>query len=295
MTLGMVVVHARNLRLLDDFGLRSAEFGLIERESRAELEQFIAEREMRFGVHCPLFKPHDHPENNALLASIADADEDRRAASLDLMELSICDAAQIGGEYVVVHIQRPENFGGDNPDGFSERHALDSARRSCERLLNIAIDKNVSLLIENLFRNRAFYAPATYRALLDSFPELGFCLDVGHLDVDSREFGFPLDEFIDAVAPYLRDVHLQNSNSSQAAYGPRPWKYPVHPSQTEADGWRDIPAILRKILVFNTECHINFESRINLPEEETVIREGIEWIKTLLPEILSEYNKNDAL
>jgi sugar phosphate isomerase/epimerase len=288
MRLGMVVVYERNLRLLDEFGLRRAEFGLIEREARGVLEKFIADRGIGFGVHCPLFKPEDHPENNVLLAALADGDEDRRLASMKLMEGAISDAADVGGEYIVFHIQRPENFGGDNPDDFSERAALDSARRSCERLLAAAREKNIPIFIENLFRNRSFHAPATYRALLDSFPEIGFCLDIGHLEVDSREFGFPFDEFMDAVMPNLKDVHLQNSNSTPVVTEPRSWKYPVHPAQTVVDGWLDIPSILTKIFRAKPDCYINFESRIILPDEEQIIREGIEWIKNLIPEIEEE-------
>lgn len=293
MRLGMVIVLARNLELLDKFGLTRGEFGLIERESRGELMKFIADRGLGFGVHCPLYRPADHPQKNSLLAALSDGVEERRLESVKLMEDAIIDAAEIGGEYTVVHIQRPENFGGDNPDGFSEQAALDSARRSCETLLETARRHNMPLYIENLFRNRSFHAPETYRALLDSFPDLGFCLDIGHLDVDSREFGFPFDEFLDAVMPYLRDVHLQNSNSGPVVEGVRPWKYPVHPAQKEADGWRDIPAILCKIVSANPDCYINFESRINIPEEEQILHEGIDWIKDLLPEIYDDLSNGD--
>ncbi len=287
-TLGMVIVRAENLRLLDDFGLHRAEFGLIEPEASAALTDFTAARKMPFGAHCPLFKPEDHPQNNALLACLSDGIESRRLASVELMEKTIENAAEIGGEYAVVHIQRPENFGGENPAGFTETAALDSARRSCETLLASAAKHKMPVFIENLFRNKSFFSPASHRALLDSFPELGFCLDIGHLDVDSREFGFPLDEFLDAVMPYIRDIHLQNSNSLGIVEGPRSWKCPVHPSQTVADGWLDIESILTKILSSHPNCFINFEIRINLPDNEKNIREGIDWIKGLIPKILGK-------
>lgn len=288
---GMVIAHARNLHWLDEFGLGRGEFVLMESEARNELERFISDRKLPFSAHVPVFKPEDHPGNNALLACLVDWDEPRRLESLRLMEKNIGDALALGAEYVVAHIQRPENYGGLNPEGFSAREALDSAKEGCEQLLRRAAAGGMPVYIENLFRNSSFFAPETSRALLDSFPELGFCLDIGHLDVDAREFGFPFEEYLDAVMPYLRAVHLQNSNPAHAG-GSRTWKIPVHPSQTEAEGWRDIEKILRKILAHNPRCIINFEQRMNVPEELEMIREGIEWVKKLIPEILSQQVQN---
>jgi sugar phosphate isomerase/epimerase len=286
--LGMVIAHARNIRRIDEYGLSRAEFVLIEPESKDELVQFITERGLRFGAHCPIFKPCDHPGNNSLLASLSDWDETRRRASLELMERNLADAAALGAEYAVVHIQRPENFGGSNPPGFGEQDALESAKRSCERLLETSNSLGVPVFIENLFRNSTFNSPESHANLLDSFPELGFCLDAGHLDVDSREFGFPFDEFLDAVLPHLKEIHLQNSNPSIEDGKGRPWKIPVHPSQSASDGWLDVVKLLVKALSANPRCIVSLESRMNVPEEQDMIREGVEWMKRIVPQILSE-------
>lgn len=284
--IGMIVAHSKVIPLFSSLDLHRAEFCLIEPEAKWKLDALIAANGLKYGVHCPLYKPADHPEKNSLLSSIVDGEEERRLESVGFMKQAIRDAEELGGEYVVVHAQRPENFGGDNPAGFDEAAALDSAKRGCECLLSESQRRGIPVFIENLFHNRAFYSPASFSALLESFPEFGFCLDIGHLDVDSREFGFPFDEFLDAVMPYLREIHLQNSTSRPTEEVPRPWKYPVHPSQKPEDGWCDIPAILEKILCARPYCLINFESRIMLPDDEQVIREGMEWIKGLVPELL---------
>ncbi|HOX28206.1 MAG TPA: TIM barrel protein, partial [bacterium] len=210
---------------------------------------------------------------------------DRRAASVKLMKETVETAADLGAEYVVAHIQRPENFGGDNPSGFTPEKAVDSAKKSLDELLRFADRVEMPVLIENIFRNKSFFSADHYLSLLNEFPRCGFCLDVGHLDVDAHELDFSFDDFLDSLLPWIKAVHLQNSNSGNPAAGARPWKVPVHPSQSPRDGWHDIASMLEKILSANPNCVINFESRINIPEEEEMLREGIEWVKELIPRI----------
>jgi sugar phosphate isomerase/epimerase len=290
--IGMVVSRASSLCRLERFGLRRAEFVLMEADTQEIVKNFVSERNMKFSAHCPFFAEDNPPTRAGLLASIVDSDEDRRMKSLALMERTIAAAGAIGAEYVVVHAQKPENFGGDNPIGFDEQAALDSALRSCEKLVELSGRHDVPVLVENVFRNSSFFSAKSFRAVFDSFPELGFCLDVGHLDVDCRLYDFDFDEFIDSALPFMKAIHLQNSNPDYPIGGRQQWKIPVHPSHTAKDGWRDIEALLRKVLAANPQCAVNFEMRYGIPEENTIYEEGVDWIKRLIPEILS---KNDSV
>ncbi|HOO56303.1 MAG TPA: TIM barrel protein [bacterium] len=285
---GMVIANYRFINYIDEFDLERAEFLLIEEENRKKFENFLSERKIPFSAHAPVFIPETHPDRTGLLSCIVDADGERREKSIDMMLVTLKEAARLGAEYVVVHAQRPENFGGENTAGFDQKQALDSAKRSCEVLSSKSIEYSVPVYIENLFRNRSFYSPESFNNLLESFPEMGFCLDVGHLAVDSRELDFPFDEFVDAVLPSIKAIHLQNANPDYDNGMNRPWKIPVHPSQRKEDGWCDIEGLLGKVLKYNPDCTVNFESRTNVPEERRMLIEGIEWIKELIPSILDE-------
>lgn len=279
--LGMVVARAENLFRLEKYGLGRAEFVVFAPEQRGELESFLGSHELLFSIHSPLYVPPDYPEN-PLLSSIIDYDEDRRRLAVGLMSDNVALAADMGAEFVVVHTQRPEQFAGVAPCHFCGRSAMDSAMRSLDELLAKSEDAKVPVLIENIMDNSGFYSAEQYLELLEKFPPLGFCLDVGHLDVDCRRFGMPLIDFVRALAPRTREVHLQNSSKPGECESPRPWKVPVHPSQSPDCGWVDIESVLREVLAASPDCVINFEFRAEKIHGHDFILEGMEWVRGLL-------------
>jgi sugar phosphate isomerase/epimerase len=278
--LGMVIARAENLPRLEYFDLGRAEFVVFAPEQKQELDAFIAARKPSFSVHNPLYVPPDYPEN-PLLACIIDSDEDRRRLAVGLMLDSIRIAADMGAEFVVVHIQRPEQFAGVAP-GCTALKAMDSALRSAEALAEKSAELDMPVLVENLMDNACFYLPEHYLALLEKFPSLNFCLDIGHLDLDARRFGFEFYDFVRALAPRTREIHLQNSSGAAMGDGKRLWKTPVHPTQTEAEGWRDVGAVLRDVLAARPDCIVNFEFRPQKYHDENFIREGIEWVRGIV-------------
>jgi len=283
----MVVARVENLWRLDAFGLRRAEFVIFDPATRGSLVEFIKGTGLRFSVHTPMFVPDDYPEN-PLLACIVDPDDGRRRKAVDLMMRSIDLAAELGGEYTVVHVQRPEQFAGAPPGAFGEREAVRTAMRSSEALAEHSRKTGVPVLLENLMDNSSFYKAEHYLEVLDAFPQLGFCLDVGHIDMDARRFGIDMMEFVRALAPYTRAVHLQNSWGPNHPTAPRPWKIPVHPSQKPSEGWVDIRSLLTTVLVARPDCSINFEYRPERSQGNAFIIEGMNWIREILIELERE-------
>jgi sugar phosphate isomerase/epimerase len=281
--LGMVIANQRNLWRLEEYGLSRGEFVVFDPESRAELDEYISRRRLRFSLHNPLFRPESYPEN-PLLACIVDPEEERRRMAVAMMVDNISLAAEMGAEFIVVHVQRPEQFAGAAPGGFDERKALDTALASAETLAAKSAETGLPVLIENLMDNSTFHRAEQYLAVLDAFPELGFCLDVGHLDVDARKFGFDLMEFVRAVAPRTKAMHLQNSAEPSLSTAPRPWKIPVHPSQNPRDGWCDIHTIISETLKVSPDCIINFEFRPGKEHENGYIAEGMDWVRGIISE-----------
>ena len=286
--LGMVLAHGgRFFDRLDEFGLDRAEFIIIAPGHRPGLDAFLDSHDISFSVHCPLVVPDYYPEN-PLLASVLDFDQDRRRLGVNLMLDTMREAACLGAEYMVVHLQRPEHFGGSNPSDSTVQSAVDIASSSCEVLHKASQELKIPVLLENLMDNTIFNRPETYVELLERFPGMGFCLDVGHLDVDARAFGFTFDEFVETLSPYIRAVHLQNSRTRQSDFNGRHWKIPVHPDQKETGGWLDIEKVLRGILFRNRGCVINFEARLDEDHDHDYMAAGVRWIQELLPQILDD-------
>lgn len=285
--LGMIIIHGgRFFSKIEELGLRRAEYAVIAAKYREMLHDFIKTSNIPFSAHCPMVVPDNYHEN-PLLGAVLDFDVDRRKAAQNMMIESMNEAADLGAEYAVVHLQRPEFFGGPNPSDASVQNALDIAKRGCEELLEKSIALNLPLYVENLMDNSLFNSPDSYVELFREFPELGFCLDLGHLEVDSRKFEFSMDEFIDATISRIKAVHLQNSEPGQLDFKTRHWKVPVHPQQDIQAGWMDIESILNKILTENRNCAINFEARVDEIYNFDYMREGIEWIKEMLPRLMS--------
>lgn len=285
--LGMVIAKAENIALLERTGLRRAEFVLFDPADREPLRGFLRDAAIRFSAHVPFFNPVDPPEH-PLLACVMDADEERRRRSMALVRATMEDAAEFGAEYVVVHLQRVSHFSRDAVEEIDAAEFRDSLWRSCEELDRWTAELGVGVCLENLFSHSMFYDLASYREIFQRHPSLRFCLDIGHLDMDSRAFGVDFMEFIRGMMPHLRAVHLQNSKGGEFRQGHRHWKAPVHESQNPADGWRDIPAILAEIICARPETVINFESWPDYYPTRDYMMDGIQWMKGVYAGILED-------
>jgi sugar phosphate isomerase/epimerase len=71
------------------------------------------------------------------------------------------------------------------------------------------------LLLENIFENE----PSSLRELLSRLPSppFGFCFDTGHFQVFSD---VSLDEWIESLGPWLREVHLHDNDGSGDHHSP---------------------------------------------------------------------------
>jgi sugar phosphate isomerase/epimerase len=110
-----------------------------------------------------------------------------------------------------------------------------------------------------------------------SFPDLEFCLDIGHLHLMSLYAGFDSLEFASAMAPYTTIVHIYNATPEMYR------KYhhvPVHPSQQPQEGWADVVSILGSVLSARRgDLTLVFEYSPQYRAGEIFVREGIEWVK----------------
>jgi sugar phosphate isomerase/epimerase len=92
---------------------------------------------------------------------------------------------------------------------------LSSSMVTWETLARMAEKMRVVIHLENVYEQ----TPEMILALLEKMSSeyLGFCLDLGHMNV----FGeVPLTEWLDALGPYLKEVHLHDNDGRSDAHEP---------------------------------------------------------------------------
>ncbi len=89
----------------------------------------------------------------------------------------------------------------------TEDQWLENSLRTWGALLSRAGDIPALLVLENVYEK----GPRQLHRLLTSLssPQCGFCFDTGHFNVFARE---PLTDWIDTMAPFLRQVHLHDNH-----------------------------------------------------------------------------------
>ena len=106
--------------------------------------------------------------------------------------------------------------------GYDERryHAhraewLSGSLATWEPLIQQAEEMGVVIHLENVYEQ----TPEMILALIEEMDSehLGFCLDMGHMNV----FGeVELSEWLDALGPHLKEVHLHDNNGHSDSHGP---------------------------------------------------------------------------
>jgi len=89
----------------------------------------------------------------------------------------------------------------------TEDQWLENSILTWEALLSRAGDVPVLLVLENVYEK----GPGQLHRLLTSLssPHCGFCFDTGHFNAFARE---PLTDWIAAMAPFLRQVHIHDNH-----------------------------------------------------------------------------------
>ena len=92
---------------------------------------------------------------------------------------------------------------------------LSGSLATWEPIIRRAEEIGVAIHLENVYEQ----TPEVIRTLIEGIASenLGFCLDVGHMNA----FGdAPLHEWLDALGPHLREVHLHDNDGRNDTHGP---------------------------------------------------------------------------
>ncbi len=127
--------------------------------------------------------------------------------------------------------------------------------------------------------NKYIYDTDLLEALLERYPSIKLCLDIGRLHLqDKLDTAFNSFEVTRKYAKYAEVIHLWNvkvSNNLENGH------FPVLPTLPVEDGWADIEAYLRVIGKESKACKILFEHRSELISDEE-LDSCYSWVNTLL-------------
>jgi sugar phosphate isomerase/epimerase len=219
----------------------------IARERLAALGVHAACTRLPWSVHAPLTRARLAEPPSAVFFL---AESPRRAASFAALEATLAGAARLGAEYVVTHLNWTEDVA---DRGRAEALAHDAAAR----IAGLARRHGVPVHVEIGGYTGGFHEAAQFAALARAHPDLGLCLDVGHLWLIAAARGRPAYRDIETLAPHARSLHLWAARdlATYRAHG----HLPLAPDLSPADGWLDVRRALAPVLAARPDCAVIFE------------------------------------
>jgi sugar phosphate isomerase/epimerase len=245
---------------------------------RQELAQ---EGRSRLSFHVPVVRPDWFPWSGITCFFLCE-DAERRALSFRLLDHTLELAARHGAERAVCHL----TYGG--ADCKDPAVAEDLASDSLARMAAASWRFGVALDLEFAAYSDGFHDPARFVELLDPHAELGVCIDIGHTFLGAQKRGRDYFADLATLAPRARSLHLWNTKDAEhnRVHG----HVPLHPSQTAAEGWIDVPKSLALVLKECPGAEIIYEYPIEALTAD--IQAGYDWIVGL---IKPTTNHRDAL
>jgi len=272
--------HCHQVDVLDEViignGLKRGEFYNLPADDIPRLRQLIEHNKLDWSIHAPLTRLDWYPQPPTW-SFLCDADADNRELTMKMITLTVDHAEEYGAEYVVVHFPSPASDESGENDGKLEAIAW----RSCERLAELSLKRNIPIHMEGVGQSRLINAEFL-RAVLKEFSPLSYCFDTAHANLAAIYNGFDLYAFKEELLPYIGSVHLWNTRNREDYLAFR--HIPVHPSQSPEDGWVDIERVLRALNPDRSSLPVIFESERHYPESlgNYDYREGVKWVKELL-------------
>ena len=156
-----------------------------------EIAGAISYAKMLVTVHAPFWD-----------LSLGSTDREIRKLSLKRMTAALNIANTLKAQNVVFH-------SGYNETSFLAKGRGEWIKNICDSIggiIEYAKSFGISLAIENVYDR----TPEMIMQIVESFSkrELDICFDTGHFNVFAKS---PLEEWIDAFAPSLREVHLHSN------------------------------------------------------------------------------------
>lgn len=162
-------------------------------------------------------------------------------------------AASYGADYFLVHA--PTVIRDIEDVKVSENQYKMIVNDSLERLEELALKFNITLVIESDGPNPYYNTPESLKEMFELHNNLTHCLDTMHLAVFIGKYQYPCSvlDLAKALSDVTFSIHLSNTISpAGTGIDPRPegskhLRLPVHPGQNPKDGWINILEVIEEV------------------------------------------------
>lgn len=198
-----------------------------------------------------------------------------REATFEILEINLRMAKSLPTEYVIVHF---------TSSSMPEENITDSevkylAKRSAKRIDMLSREYDMPINLEYTSYNSRFVLPDDFIEVIKDHPNLGLCLDPGHLKMVCKKYGLDYFTELKKLLPYTRVIYMWNTNLKK---GMEKHGYiPVHPEQKPSEGWIDIEETLNLGLFYNKDMYIIFEPNFEYRGRE-YFEEGVNWVNDIV-------------
>ena len=238
---------------------------------------------VKVSYHAPVFHQAD-----PRLTYYLNSNFRLREATFEILEINLRMAKSLPTEYVIVHF---------TSSSMAEENITDSevkyfAKRSAKRINMLSEEYEMPVNLEYTSYNPRFVLPDDFIEVIKDYPNLGLCLDPGHLKMVCEDHGLDYFTELEKLLPYTNVIYMWNmaSGDDMKEYG----YIPVHPNQNPADGWIDIEETLNLALSFNEDMYIIFEPNFKYKDQE-YFEEGVKWVNDIVSNFKLNSNSENIL
>jgi sugar phosphate isomerase/epimerase len=241
------------------------EFYNYPEKSIHKIVDFCNREKIRIGLHTPF--PYDASKPLSRFSPTDLSREDVEQA-IEMSVTTIRCAAEIEATHVVVHFPSPY---ADSVQKITKS----VADAFLIPVIKEATDLKVNILIENLSAHPLFHEPSDYQQLLERYPQLNFCLDIGHAyQLGTVDY---IHEFIECLGKRIQSCHIYNQcNHLRSAH------VPVHASQEAQFGWIDLGKVVEALKQKSCVKTWILEPRPIPKNQVYQAVEGAQWFKKLV-------------
>ncbi|MDH5748877.1 MAG: sugar phosphate isomerase/epimerase [Rhodospirillales bacterium] len=234
------------------------------------LERFVAEGRAGFSFHTPIARGPDFPYSPIACFFLSE-NETKRELSFAQVERTLQAARRWGAGHVVTHL----TYGpGDTKDADAARKL---AAAACRRFAELSRETEIPLDIEFAAYTESFHRPDDFLDVIAPHSELGICIDVGHAGLGALIRNRDVAADVETLASKARSLHLWNTLGLE--HTKKFHHSALHPSQSPADGWLDVPRLTETVLRISPQVKIIFEYPVDRMTPE--IQEGYDWISAI--------------
>ena len=238
---------------------------------------------VKVSYHAPVFHQAD-----PTLTYYLNSNFRLREATFEILEINLRMAKSIPTEYVIIHF---------TSDSMLEENITDSeikhlAKTSAKRINTLSDKYEVPIYLEYTFYNARFDLPDDYVDIVKNYPNLGICLDLGHLHMICKKYDLDYFTELEKLLPYTKVIYAWNTISEQCIK--QHGNIPVHPRQKPDDGWINIEKTIKSALLYNSDVYIIFEPNFEYKGKE-YFEEGVKWINDMVSDFKASSNSKKVL